>query len=999
MRSNLLILAILPTTLLAATASLRSLDHFSFRFERNIGQAGSEVKYLVRAQGYTLLLSEGGLRFHFPDRSSTPAIEFVGASAHPSLDAIDPIATRVNDYTGPRTSWVTGAPCWSRVRYHNLYPGVDLMFYGQGGHLEYDVRVAPGADPARMEFALDSSMKPNINASGDLQLAVSSGALIWHKPVAYQLIADRREPVDASFALARNRVSFRVSSFDRRYPLIIDPSLGFATYFGGTGSDSARGIAVDSAGNILIAGGTTSGNLPGLSAASFQVDYKGLADNSPQDPGDAFIAKMNAAGSALAWVTYLGGTSNDSATSIAVDSSGNAYVTGFTDSVDFPIYPSKSSVVQGNFGGGGGNNSFHMLGDAFVAKFDPTGKLLWSTYLGGSQDDGGDAIAVDSSGDVYITGATVSTNFPGVSGGFQKTFGGLGGQPTIPESGYVSFDTGDAFVAEIDPTGAHLLAATYLGGSLDDFALALTIDSSGNIWVGGGTISSNFPLAGAFQRTYGGGTNFNAQPIFSTGDGFISELSSDLKTLKYSTYFGGNQDDAVSAIAVDSSGAIYIAGATQSSNFPGASNSYHGPSIASPLNTPYIIGDAFVAKLEPGGSKLGFSFYLGGSGEDGAMGLAVDAQGNVNVVGATNSTDFCTPTSDAVSSKLNGGGSTAPPTGSLLNVGDGFIARFSNSGTMTYCSFIGGAGYDALSGLALDSSGNIYVTGVTSSSNFPTTSGVVQTANAGPPDAVVLKLTVSSGPAIASVVGAGLSTPSVKNISANGLFTIFGSGLTPAGVSQGITAADIVNNALPTNLANTCVQGGTTRWGLFYVSPTQINALAGPLPSSGTVPISVITNCGTANEITTPALNVTVAVAAPEFLYFISNGNGQNPVAAIEAKSGAYIGAPGLIAGASFSPAHAGDTLTAFGVGWGPTSSTEPIGTVASAAAGVTGSHTLTLGGAAAQVLYAGLTPTFAGLYQVNFTVPSGLSAGNQPLALDVNGVTTAAGAYITVAQ
>jgi uncharacterized protein (TIGR03437 family) len=991
MRSNLWILAILPTTLLAATASLRSLDRFSFRFERNIGQAGSETKYLVRAQDYTLLLSDGGLRFRLPDRSSTPAIEFVGASLHPSLDAVDPVSTIVNDYTGPRASWVSSAPCWSRVRYRNLYPGVDLMFYGQGSHLEYDVRVEPGGDPARMVFALDSSMRPAIDAAGDLQLAVSSGTLTWHKPVAYQLIAEhRREPVDAWFALSGNRVSFRVSSFDRHYPLIIDPSLAFSTYYGSSGLDGARGIAVDSSGNILIAGGTTSGNLPGLSTKSFQVDYLGN--------GDAFVAKMNGSGTALAWVTYLGGTNLDLATSIAVDSSGNAYVTGSTDSGDFPIYPSKTSVAQGTFGGDGGNGSFYTIGDAFVAKLDPTGKMVWSTYLGGSQDDGASAIALDSSGNVYIAGATVSTGFPGASGGFQRNFGGKGGQPTIPESGYVSFDTGDAFVAKINPSGSQLLAATYLGGSFDDFALALTIDSSGNVWVGGGTNSVNFPRVNPIQNHYGGGTNFNAQPIFSTGDGFISELSSDLKTLKYSSYFGGTQDDAVSGIAVDSSGAVYFTGGTQSSDLPGTSNSYHGPSTGAPQNTPYVIGDAFLAKLEPGGAKLAFSFYFGGSAEDGATALALDAEGNLTVVGATNSTDFCTPTAGAISSQLNGGASETSPGYEQPNVGDGFIARFTSSGTMTYCSFIGGAGYDALGGLALDSSGNVYATGVTYSTNFPTTSGVVQAANAGSPDAVVLKLTVSSGPAISAVVGAGLSTPSVKNISANGLFTIFGAGLTAQGISQGITSADLVNNALPTNLANTCVQGGGTRWGLFFVSPGQINALAGPLPNSGSVPISVITNCGTANEIATPAVNVTAAVAAPEFLYFVANADGQNPVATIQ-QSGAYVGAPGLIAGASFSPAHAGDVLTSFGVGWGATSSTEPIGTIAAAAAEVTGSHTLMLGGKTAEVTYAGLTPSFVGLYQVNFVVPSGLSSGNQPLTLKVNGEATAAGAYITFAQ
>jgi hypothetical protein len=876
MRLNLLIFALLPHAIFAAGAELRSLDSFPTRFERNMGQAGAEVEYLVRARGYTLLLGERGLQFHAPGQSAAPAINFVGASLHPSVDAIDPVATRVNDYTGPRNSWVTGAPCWSSIRYRNLYPDVDLIFYGQGSQLEYDVRVEPGGDPARMAFALDPSLKANIDASGDLQLAVSSGTLTWHKPVAYQLIADRRQPVDASFALSGNRLSFRISSFDRRYPLIIDPSLGFATYYGGSALDGARGIAVDSSGNVLIAGGTTSGNLPGLNASSSQVDYMGNMD--------AFVAKMNGSGTALAWVTYLGGAGQDLGTGIAVDSPGNVYVTGYTDSSDFPIYPSATSVVQGTYGGGGGNGSFYMFGDAFVAKFDPTGKLVWSTYLGGTKDDVGTAVTVDSSGNVYIAGATVSSNFPGVSSGFQSTFGGLGGQPTVAESGYVSFDTGDAFVAKIDPTGAHL-SATYLGGSLDDFALALTLDSGGNIWVGGGTISTNFPLAGAFQSTFGGGTNFNAQPIFSAGDGFISELSSDLKTLKYSTYFGGNQDDAVSGIAVDSSGAIYVTGATQSSNFPGASNSYGGPSVSSTLSSPYIIGDAFVAKLEPGGSKLAFSSYLGGSGEDGATALGVDAQGNVTVVGGTDSANFCTTTAGAVSSQLNGGASEPSAAYPLPNVGDGFIARFNSSGSLTYCSYIGGAAYDILNGLALDASGNVYATGLSTSSNFPSNRRRhVQAATAGPRDAVALKLTVYSGPAIQTVVGAGLSIPLDRYHFSERAADDLRSGVHRGRrLARNHRAPSLVNNALcRRSLRIRACRAGTSRiGGCFSSPPRRSTPWQGTLPSSGTVPISVITNCGSANPDHHAGFQRgRWPPRRPSFLYFQANGNGQDPVAA-----------------------------------------------------------------------------------------------------------------------
>jgi uncharacterized protein (TIGR03437 family) len=251
----------------------------------------------------------------------------------------------------------------------------------------------------------------------------------------------------------------------------------------------------------------------------------------------------------------------------------------------------------------------------------------------------------------------------------------------------------------------------------------------------------------------------------------------------------------------------------------------------------------------------------------------------------------------------------------------------------------------------------------------------------------------AAGPTITSVVGAGLSTPAVTSISTNGLFTIFGSDL--AAAPAGLTGSDIVNNQLPTDLGNTCVRVGAAQWGLFYVSPGQINALAGEVPSSGSVSVQVITNCGTANEIAT-VVNVPVAAASPEFLYFVTNANGQNPVATIQ-QNGAYVGAPGLIAGATFTPAQAEDVLTAFGVGWGATSSSAPAGTIASAAAALTSHYTLTLGGAPVNVSYAGLSPGFAGLYQVNFTVPSGLMPGNQALVLNVGGASTPSEAYITV--
>jgi uncharacterized protein (TIGR03437 family) len=285
----------------------------------------------------------------------------------------------------------------------------------------------------------------------------------------------------------------------------------------------------------------------------------------------------------------------------------------------------------------------------------------------------------------------------------------------------------------------------------------------------------------------------------------------------------------------------------------------------------------------------------------------------------------------------------------------------------------------------------------TAINNVGQITGTGTVAGANGPEQRVFLLTPVGGPSVTSVVGAGLSTPAVTSISANGLFTIFGSGL--ASAPAGLTSSEIVNNELPTNLGGTCVQGGSSKWGLFYVSPGQINALAGDVGSSGTVPVSVITNCGNANPVATPVVNVPVAAAAPEFLYFVDNANGQNPVAAIQAVSGAYIGSPGLIAGATFTPAKAGDVLTAFGVGWGATTSSATPGTIASAAAVLSNPYLLTLGGKTATVSYAGLSPGFAGLYQINFTVPSGLAAGNQALLLTVNGIASPTQAYITVSN
>ena len=292
---------------------------------------------------------------------------------------------------------------------------------------------------------------------------------------------------------------------------------------------------------------------------------------------------------------------------------------------------------------------------------------------------------------------------------------------------------------------------------------------------------------------------------------------------------------------------------------------------------------------------------------------------------------------------------------------------------------VNGSGWQLVSANAINNAGQIVGTGI-----------IQQQQHA-------FLLTPVTAPQINDVVGAGLSVPRVKNVSDNALVSLFGTGFADASVSRGVTGSDLMNNALPTNLANTCVQGGNKRWGLIYVSSTQINAVADPASTSGTVPVSVITNCGQPNEFTTAAFNVTAAAESPEFFFFATDADGKAEIAAVQAVGGGNVGTPGLIPGGTFTPAHANDILTAYGTGWGATTPAIVVGSLAAGAANLTGKYTLKIGDKTADVSYAGLAPTFAGLYQINFKVPEGLSAGPQPIVLTIDGVDTPTGAYLAV--
>ncbi len=444
-------------------------------------------------------------------------------------------------------------------------------------------------------------------------------------PRAYQMTGGRRRPVASRYVLSGDRVSIRLGAYDHHRALVIDPTvtLAYSTYLGGSGEegDSGQGIAVDSAGDAYVTGTTTSTDFP---------THDPLQPENASGGGDvsnAFVAKLNPAGSALLYSTYLGGSGlgafGDSGLGIAVDSAGDAYVTGNTASSDFPTH----NPLQPEFGGGGSD------GDAFVAKLNPAGSaLLYSTYLGGSGGDFGQGIAVDTAGDAYVTGYTNSSDFPTHD-------------PLQRKASDTSGD-GNAFVAKLNPAGSALLYSTYLGGSRDDSGQGIAVDTAGDAYVTGYTNSPDFPTHNPLQRKFGGRGGF-AGP---TGDAFVAKLNPAGSALLYSTYLGGSDDDSAQGIAVDTTGDAYVTGNTNSTNFP----------THDPLQPKFrgdhagFIGDAFVAKLNPAGTALLYSTYLGGSGDDSGQGIAVDTAGDAYVTGDTNSSDF--PTHNPLQPKLPGFG-------------------------------------------------------------------------------------------------------------------------------------------------------------------------------------------------------------------------------------------------------------------------------------------------------------------------------------------------------
>ena len=622
-------------------------------FEANEGQADPAVDYLARGAGYTVLLKAAeaviSLRSQAEGPAATVHMRLAGGEPGPRVVGIKRLPSVSHYFAGsdPR-QWRSGVPHYGRVRYQNVYPGVDVVYYGNRNRLEYDFIVAPEVDPSRITLDFQGVDRLELTEEGALAMHTGAGVLHQRPPVLYQLgPGETRQPVAGTYVLrGRHQVGFQVGAYDTERALVIDPVLEYSTYLGD--SESAAAIAVDSAGHAYVAGQTRSASFPS----------SGLPFGGGRD---AFVAKLNATGTGLIYSTFLGGSASDVGLGVRVDASGNAYVVGQASSIDFP-------TTAGAFQTSRSGNS-----DAFVAKLDGSGSLAYSTYLGGTGIELGHAIAIDSTGGATVVGETYSTDFPTTALAFQPGFGG---------------GASDAFVTKLNGSGSALAYSTYLGGTEPDKGLAVAIDSLGHTYLTGVTRSTDFPLtSGALQPNHGGGVNdaFMAQldnsgatlvgstylggggqdfghgiavdaswNVYVTGytsstdfhvtsgvvqgaranrnDAFVTALNAS-GALVYSTYLGGAQNDYGRAIAVTSDGQAYVTGNTFSADFP--------ITVGAPQPTSPRLGDAFVTHLSPDGSLLVLSTYLGGSGtRDIGYGIAVDAAGSAYVTGYTISADF-----------------------------------------------------------------------------------------------------------------------------------------------------------------------------------------------------------------------------------------------------------------------------------------------------------------------------------------------------------------------
>jgi hypothetical protein len=683
----------LPST---SPAQSPSLGGALPRFEANAGQWDPVVRFVARRGLLTVFLTDDGAALRLDgsgaDRGpgtilgprARPAVVMlrVAGAGAAHLEGEQQLETQANYFIGNDPSrWRHHVPTFARVRSVGVRPGVDVVWHEGASGVEYDLAIAAGADEEVTFLNFDGASKLEVRGDGTLAIETSAGTLLQPPP---RVIQDGRTLTSRYRLRGAGRVAFEIDGRDRSREMLIDPTVLFSTYLGGSYSDGATGIAVGPGGYAYVTGTTASVNFPTVNPLQPALADGGAPKNVVSN---AFVGKWNAAGSALVYCTYLGGYGDDQGAAIAVDSSGAAYVTGTASSSDFP--------TKNPFQAAPGLASDTSV---FVSKLSPDGsELVYSTYLGGHYNNQATGIAIDASLSAYVTGWTSAFDFP-TEAPFQAALG--------------SPDAFNAFITKFSPAGSSLVYSTYMGGSQSESGNAIAVDADDNAYVVGDTTSTDFPTKNPFQSS-------NRSQAASTESAFALKLNAAGAALVYSTYLGGTGRETAQGVAVDGSQNAYLTGLTTSSNFP-TQNPFQASLTGS--------SNAFVSKLSASGSALVYSTYLGGNGQDIAFGIAVDAQGNAYVAGSTSSSNF--PVLYAVQPAVGAAGAT-----------DAFVSKFDASGAaLLYSTYFGGGASTQANSIAIDGSGDAFIAGQTTSSTLPIHNALQPKYGGAPSDAFVAEI-------------------------------------------------------------------------------------------------------------------------------------------------------------------------------------------------------------------------------------------------------------------
>ncbi len=713
----------------AATEAPRARQTYAtpLTFELNQGQSDPKIKFVSRGKGYKAFLTAGGMVLSLranqpapvksvgtstaasnvqPSPHTTLQFNLLGATQNPVIAGEGPIPGKVNYFIGrDPAKWHTNVPTYAKVRYKNVYPGIDLVYYGSHQRLEYDFAISPGADPTQIQFEISGAAHTELDGEGNLVLQTSGGELHFQSPAVYQESNGARLPVSGSYVMKDStHISFHVAQYDASKPLVIDPVLVYSTYLGGSGDDEPSSIAVDSVGCVYLAGYTDSTDFP-------------LSTQGSPAAGSThvFVAKLDPTGSNLVYADYIGGNNDDYGYALVLDSANDVYITGSTASSDFPLINPYQGTYPGSF-------------NSFLTKVSADGSsLLYSTYLGGNGSDQPAGIAIDSLGSVFVAGTTSSTNFP-VANAYQSA--------ASSNQGGVYGNYG--FLTKFSPDGSYLVYSTYLAGNTNvayncggtpcwsspySAINGVAVDSDGNAYAAGVTNTYNFPTTtGAYLTT--DSTQQNSIV------GFVSQFTTS-GTLDYSTYFYESSGvlSNINAIAVDGTGSAYITGSAFSDGtFPVTSTS-----ICDPVSAGYACDYAFVTKFDPTGSTLLYSTFLGPNNNAGPQAITLDTNNNAYVLASTSSSTF---------GIVNG----------IESYGNGddllLVEIDPAASTELFATYLGASADEYPAGIAIDSTGSLYIAGSTDSTDLPVTQGAFQKVLGGGTDAFIMKIGPSSAPSV-----------------------------------------------------------------------------------------------------------------------------------------------------------------------------------------------------------------------------------------------------------